>query len=117
MDKSKELDERAYFKISRFKVKKRLVNKVLLFIGAFPLLLYPLVTVANIMTLAALEFSNSILASVTILFVLFTGSYILTYIIGFALYFSQKDKTILFSLIPLMHQLAILLIVSIFRMF
>ncbi len=102
-----------YIRVFGTDIKKRTVNKVLLILGALPLLVYPMAMMANMMAIAALFMSENISSTILmLLFVIFTSSYLLTYLTCFVLYFKKRDETILISVIPLIHIAVILLILN-----
>lgn len=74
-----------------------------------------MVIIANVMTLAALPMANSTLDIIKVLlFIVFTSSYLLTYIICFiiSLMRKKKDESILVTTIPLIHLAVIVLIAN-----
>lgn len=104
-----------FIKILGVQVRKRSINKALLIIGGLPLLLYPMMMIANLMSLAAFSMSENFIDVLPMLiFIIFNSSYLLTYIICCAAYKKRKDKSIITSTIPLIHACAILSIVSLF---
>lgn len=102
-----------YLRILGLKIKKRIINIVLLVLSGIPLLVYPMVIIANVMTLASLHMADNTLHVIMgLLFVAFTSSYLLTYIICFIIYLikKKKDESILVTTIPLIHLAIIFLI-------
>lgn len=63
-----------------------------------------MVLIANVMELAALSMSESILSIILgVIFVIFTSSYLPIYIICFAYYLKKRDKNIIVTSIPLIY--------------
>ncbi|KUP23382.1 hypothetical protein AWJ19_28835 [Paenibacillus sp. DMB5] len=90
-------------------------------LGAVPLLIYPFVLIANIMSLAGSWSGQeeSILKAIVILFIILTSSYPITYIISLVLYLIKKLKNknkngaVLVSklpLLPLIHLVLAILV-------
>ncbi len=101
-----------YVRVFGVNIKKRTVNKVFLVLGALPLLVYPMVLIANVMTIAALFMSESILNTIlSLIFVIFTSLYLPVYIICFAIYFKKRDKNIIVASIPLIYVVLMLFII------
>lgn len=97
-------DPSIYVRVFGVNIKKRTINKVFLVLGSLPLLVYPMVLVANIMSLAALSMSESLLNSIlAVIFVIFTSAYLPIYILCFTLYFKKRDRNIIITSIPLMY--------------
>lgn len=97
-------DPSIYIRVFGVDIKKRTINKVFLALGALPSLVYPMVIIANIMSLASLSMSESVLNTISVLiFVIFTSSYLPIYLICFSFYFKKRDKNITVTSIPLIY--------------
>lgn len=93
-----------YMRIFGVDIKKRTINRVFLVLGALPLLVYPMVLIANVMALASYPMSESRLDTIlTFLFVIFTSSYLPIYVVCFSLNSKRQDKSILVTSIPLLY--------------
>lgn len=101
-----------YMRVFGVHIKKRTINKVFLALGALPLPLYPMVLIANVMGLASLPMSESILVKIgALLFIAFTSAYLPIYVLCFAFYFKKRDKNIFVTSIPLVYVVLMLFVI------
>ncbi len=91
-----------------FEFKKKSVAKTLFIISAIPLLLYPAVAIANIMSFDAVGIAEDIEFIKSGLMLAFWGSYPITYYICINLFMNRKTTKVSIAVLPLIHELAII---------
>jgi hypothetical protein len=89
-------------------MKKRIIDISILIIEGTPLLIYPFVLLANVMTLAGYRTGEEsiLFVSTIVLFMIFTTSYPLTYILCWIFYFKKSSRgynRTRVLVIPLLH--------------
>ncbi len=84
------------------------VIKTLFIISALPLILYPMVAIANIMSFDAVGIVDDIGFIKSGLMVAFWGSYPITYYICAYLFIARKTTKTYVAILPLIHELAII---------
>ncbi len=100
-------------KLGKFHLKIRFINMVFIIIWAIPLVIYPIVILANIM-----QFWGVILIGfqpvviVPILFGISTTTYPLTIVLSFGQNLKKRNTHLMLSVIPLIHIVLILLTFS-----
>jgi hypothetical protein len=105
-------DPSLYVRVFGVHIKKRTINKVFLALGALPLPVYPMALVANVMSLASLSMSESVLnTTAALIFVIFTSAYLPIYLVCFAFYFKKRDKNIIVTSIPLIYVILMLFVI------
>ncbi|SNR99013.1 hypothetical protein SAMN05446037_1002259 [Anaerovirgula multivorans] len=96
-------------------IKKRTINKLFLALSSLPLLVYPLVLMGTIVSLAALGGAKNIFVILPgLLFFLYIISYLPIYIICVIRYSKKRDESILFSIFPLIYITPILILIFFF---
>lgn len=91
-------------------MKKKLIGTLLFIIGSLPLFIYPLVLIANIMSIAGESSGDTpiILSIVFFSFIFFSTIYPLTYILGLILFIIKQRY--IFAILPLLHLLITLML-------
>lgn len=102
---------------NRSKTANKIISIILFIIGGLPLLIYPFVMLANIMSLAGFaEYGNKNISLVIfVLFLISTSTYPLTYIVCLLSFFKKGIGKIIIPIIPLLHILLIVLLYNLWN--
>ncbi|WP_166239694.1 hypothetical protein [Paenibacillus turpanensis] len=86
-------------------MNKNVLSLLLLIAGGLPLILYPFVMIANIMSLAGERSGNEsmLLLLVVYAFIFLSSTYVITYLISVILYIKKKSSRLKMAAIPLIH--------------
>ncbi|HEX2951059.1 MAG TPA: hypothetical protein VHV83_16055 [Armatimonadota bacterium] len=85
------------------KNSEAITSTILFIIGGIPLLIYPFVLLANMMSLAGPWTGEHVLLIIVVLvFIAVSSAYPLTYFLCLG-YFKRRSKKVIISLVPILH--------------
>ncbi len=94
------------------KMSKKSLNTIIIVLGGIPLLLYPFVIIADLMTIAGVWSGDEsiFLIIIVYLFLFLTSSYLITYIICLLYYLRRKNGKLVITSLPLIQIMFVILV-------